>query len=86
MSRAALRRVKNFMADYLTPDSSARWEMGDGALTAADLRAVVALAERAAELERLVRDARGLLDRDYLDALRAALSPKRQSRRRRAKA
>ena len=55
MSRSALERVEKFMADWFTPDSSARWEMGDGVLTAADLRAVVAMANEAEGLKDALR-------------------------------
>jgi hypothetical protein len=77
MSRAALKRVRRQMRQW-----GERYQGLSGESLVRDFEVVVALAERAAELERLVRDARGLLDRDYLDALRAALAPRRKRVRR----
>ena len=93
-ARAARRRLQRMLDEWFTPDSTTWLEVGrDAKLRIADLRAVLAEAERCEELERRIREVVDRaheggtppLDSAWLDAeqvaeLRAALSPRQRSR------
>jgi hypothetical protein len=82
--RAALRRVKAFLATFTAKDDGQRFcaTAIDSTFTkprlvkftVADLRAVVALAERAAEAERRIAEARAELRLGYEDRARPRLA------------